>query len=97
MSFEDLSNRPFSDDQECQAASGASADPDPPDELLEEMALAAEVYERLAARGRELRFRLDPPTGRVTVGVHDASGELLYTILPSRALEIAGGEDVDDV
>jgi flagellar protein FlaG len=70
---------------------------DPPDELLEEMGLAAEVYERLAARGRELRFRLDPPTGRVTVEVRDLDGKLLYTIPPTRALEIAGGEDLDDV
>jgi uncharacterized FlaG/YvyC family protein len=69
----------------------------PPDELLEEMGLAAEVYERLAARGRELRFRLDPPTGRVTVEVHDLGGKLLYTIPPSRALDIACGEDLDEV
>ncbi len=69
----------------------------PPDELLEEMGLAAEVYERLAARGRELRFRLDPPTGRVTVEVHDLEGRLLYTIPPSIALDIAGGEDLEDV
>jgi uncharacterized FlaG/YvyC family protein len=72
-------------------------DEGPPDEVLEEMGLAAEVYHRLAASGRELRFRLDPPTGRVTVEVHDFNGRLLYRIPPSRALDIAGGEDVDDV
>ena len=73
------------------------SDDQPPDELLEEMGLAAEVYERLAARGRELRFRLDPPTGRVTIEVRDLNGTLLYTIPPTRALEIAGGEAVDQV
>jgi len=74
-----------------------SAEDGPPDELLEEMDLAAEVYQRLSARGRELRFRLDPPTGRVTVSVHDSGGNLLYTIPPSKALDIAGGEDLDEV
>jgi uncharacterized FlaG/YvyC family protein len=74
-----------------------SAKDGPPDELREEMGLAAEVYQRLAARGRELRFRLDPPTGCVTVGVYDSDGDLLYTIPPSKALEIAGGEDLDEV
>lgn len=68
-----------------------------PDEVLEEMRLAAEVYARLAARGRELRFRLDPPTGKVTVGVHDRRGRLLYTIPPLRALEVAGGDGVDAI
>lgn len=74
-----------------------SAEDGPPDQLLEEMGLAAEVYERLAVRGRELRFRLDPPTGRVSVGVHDSDGNLLYTIPPSKALDIASGEDLDEV
>lgn len=74
-----------------------SAEDVPPDELLEEMGLAAEVYQRLAARGRELRFRLDPPTGRVTVSVHDVDGNMLYTIPPSTALEIASGENLDEV
>jgi hypothetical protein len=73
------------------------ADDGPPDELLEEIGLAAEIYERLATRGREIRFQLDPPTGRITVEVHDLDGRLLYTIPPSRALEIASGEDLDDV
>ncbi len=73
------------------------ADEGPPEELLEEMGLAAEVYERLAERGREVRFQLDPTTGRVTVEVHDLDGRLLHRLPPSRALEIAGGEGLDDV
>jgi hypothetical protein len=84
-------------DEGIQRPDEGPPDEGPPEELLEEMGLAAEVYERLAARGRELRFRLDPPTGRVSVGVHDLDGKLLYTIPPSRALEIAGGEDIDEV
>jgi hypothetical protein len=79
-------------------ASGAEGPAEgPPDELLEDMGVAAEVYERLAARGRELRFRLDPPTGRITVEVRDLDGRLLYSIAPSRALDIASGEDLDEV
>lgn len=84
-------------DESESSLSGHEDEAGPPAEVLEEMGLAAEVYERLAARGRELRFRLDPPTGRVTVEVHDLEGRLLYTIPPSRALDIASGEDIDDV
>jgi hypothetical protein len=100
MSIEGFSNEqppPGEGPEQEESDVSGSAAGGPPDELLEEMGLAAEVYERLAARGRELRFRLDPPTGRVTVEVHDLDGKLLYTILPARALEIAGGEDVDEV
>lgn len=88
MSFEG-----FSEEQPLDRPSAEG----PPDDVLEEMALATWVYEQLAARGRELRFRLDPPTGRVTVDVHDSGGTLLYTILPSEALEVAGGERLDEV
>jgi hypothetical protein len=100
MSFDGFSReQPTPDERSEQEGSnvGASGAEGPPDELLEEMAVAAEVYERLAARGRELRFRLDPPTGRVTVEVRDLDGRLLYSIAPSRALDIASGEDLDEV
>ncbi len=100
MSFDGFSKeRPTPDERSEQEGSnvGASGAEGPPDELLEDMGVAAEVYERLAARGRELRFRLDPPTGRVTVEVRDLDGRLLYSIAPSRALDIASGEDLDKV
>jgi hypothetical protein len=89
VSFEDFSSE--------HGLDGPWGDGAPPDDVLEEIGLAGEVYQRLADRGRELRFWVDPSTGRITIGVHEADGTLLYTILPSRALEIAGGEDVDEV
>ncbi len=100
MSFEGSSReQPTPDESSEQEGSnvGGSGAEAPPDELLEAMGAAAEVYERLAARGRELRFRIDPSTGRVTVEVHDLDGKLLYSIPPSRALDIASGEDLDEV
>jgi hypothetical protein len=100
MSFDGSSReQPTPDERSEQEGSnvGASGAGGPPDELLEDMGVAAEVYERLAARGRELRFRLDPATGRVTVEVRDLDGRLLYSIAPSRALDIASGEDLDEV
>jgi flagellar protein FlaG len=63
----------------------------PPDEVLEAIDLAAEAYERLAASGCQLHFKLDPPTGKVTVEVHDMAGRVLFTIPGSKALDIASG------
>jgi hypothetical protein len=106
MSFEGFSRERSTEGDESESSvagrdEGAGSPPDglegPPPDVLEEMGLAAEVYERLADRGREVRFRLDPPTGRVSVEIHDLEGKMLYAIPPNRALDIASGEDIDDV
>lgn len=63
----------------------------PPTEVYEAMTVAAEAFETLAESGRSLHFRLDDPTARVIVEVHDSDGEVLFTVPPSRALDVAAG------
>lgn len=67
----------------------------PPAEAMDAIAIAMNAADALAASGREMRFQLDPPTGKVTVAVHDLKGNLLSTVSPSQALDIAGGSKLD--
>jgi hypothetical protein len=82
------------------AAAGAAVTLDtipasPPLEVMDAIAGALHASERLAASGRELRFERDPPTGKVTIAVHDLQGNLLSTVPPSKALDVADGASVD--
>ena len=67
----------------------------PPPEVHEAMAIANNVYENLKANGRGMHFRVDEATGRLIVEVHDLHGNLLFSVPPSKALAIAGGESLD--
>ena len=63
----------------------------PPD-ALEQVQTAARVVEELRSMGRELHF--EPPTephGRVVIQVRDLHGNVIRTVPPAEALEIAGG------
>jgi hypothetical protein len=62
----------------------------PPSSVLEDMHAAARVAAELRAQGRELHFE-PTGTGRVIVQVKDLDGNVIRTIPPARALEIAGG------
>ncbi len=62
-----------------------------PPELGSAIATAAQVYHDLAAAGRRLHFAIDPPTGRLTIQLQDASGNVLTTMTPSKALDVAAG------
>jgi flagellar protein FlaG len=66
----------------------------PPMSVLEDMHAAARVAEDLRAQKRELHFE---PTdnGRVIVQVRDLDGNVIRTIPPARALEIAAGSPLD--
>ncbi len=62
----------------------------PPPSVLEEMHAASRVADELRAQQRELHFEANG-SGRVTVHLRDLEGNVIRTIAPSQALEIAGG------
>jgi flagellar protein FlaG len=66
----------------------------PPPAVLEDMHAAARVVEELHAQARELHFEvLD--SGRVAVQVRDLEGNVIRTIPPAKALEVAAGAPLD--
>jgi uncharacterized FlaG/YvyC family protein len=67
----------------------------PPQEVLEQMGHAARVYDDLHARGRELRFAHDETSGRMTIEVRDTGGNVLRTLSPSEALQVAAGKPLE--
>lgn len=67
----------------------------PPPSVLEEMHVAARVFEELRAQKRELHFEATG-TGRVIVQVRDLDGNVIRTIPPARALEVAAGAPLED-
>ena len=67
----------------------------PPPEVLDAIASASDSFDRLAAVDRRLHFHIEQPAGRVTVQVHDTQGNVLGTLSPSQALEVAAGGTLD--
>ena len=66
----------------------------PPTEVLEQMHEAGRVAEELRSQQRELHFE-PSASGRVIVQVRDLDGNVIRTIPPARALEIAAGAPLD--
>ncbi len=66
----------------------------PPPELTDAIAAAAQSYDNLEAGGRRLHFAVDPPTGRLSIEVHDLTGNVLSTVTPSQVLDVAGGGEL---
>ena len=67
----------------------------PPPDLIDQVSTAARVAEDLRSMGRELHF--EPPTspgGRVVIEVRDLDGNVLRTVPPEEALDIAAGKPV---
>lgn len=67
----------------------------PPNEVLEQMHEAGRVAAELRAQQRELHFE-PTESGRVIVQVRDLDGNVIRTIPPARALEIAAGAPLED-
>jgi hypothetical protein len=65
----------------------------PPPELRAEMLAAQRAVQDMHDRGRELHF--DMAEGRLRIEMRDLDGNVLKTIPPSTALEIAGGKAVE--
>ena len=66
----------------------------PPEHLLEEMYDASKVADQLRAQQRELHFEAIG-TGRVVVQVRDLDGNVIRTIPPAAALDVASGKSLD--
>jgi hypothetical protein len=67
----------------------------PPAEVWRAMNAAAQHFEDMRARDRQLHFEKNPETGRVEVEVRDGNGDLIRVIPPSEALAAAGGGKVE--
>jgi hypothetical protein len=67
----------------------------PPPAVLEDMHTAARVFEELHAQKRELHFETTGD-GRVIVQVRDLDGNVIRTIPPAKALDVAAGDPLDD-
>jgi hypothetical protein len=65
----------------------------PPPEVLEQMARADAINNRLRASGRELSFALSADGCSLQIELRDTAGRLLRLLSPAEAIEIAGGED----
>jgi flagellar protein FlaG len=63
----------------------------PPPEVHDAVAAAASAPTRLQEDGRAMSFRIDDATGKVIVEIHDLQGNVLFTVPPSKALDIASG------
>ena len=62
-----------------------------PPELLAEMDVAAQAYDRLADAGETLRFSLHPLTGRLDITLTDLEGNPLAGVSPRTVLDVAAG------
>jgi FlaG protein len=67
----------------------------PPAEVWRAMNAAAQHFEDMRARDRQLHFEKNADTGRVEVEVRDGNGDLIRVIPPSEALAAAGGGTVE--
>jgi hypothetical protein len=67
----------------------------PPQEVLDQMAGAAQVYEHLSSQGRELRFAHDHASGRIKIEVCDRGGNVLKQLSPAQALDLAAGAPLE--
>lgn len=63
----------------------------PPAEVLDAIAVAAAVYDELAARGEEVRFEIDPGSGRVSAQLHDTSGRTIARLSAGDVIDLAAG------
>jgi uncharacterized FlaG/YvyC family protein len=62
----------------------------PPENVLEEMHAASQVADTLREQARELHFET-VGSGRVVVQVRDLDGNVIRTIPPAAALDVAAG------
>jgi uncharacterized FlaG/YvyC family protein len=67
----------------------------PPESVLDQIAAAGARYDELLSNKRELHFAHDDSTNRVVVQVRDLDGNVLRTIPPSKALDVAAGGPLD--
>jgi uncharacterized FlaG/YvyC family protein len=67
----------------------------PPPEVHDAIAVAASAYEKLQSQDRELSFQIDDRTGKLHIQVHNLRGDVLFTVPPSKALDVAAGGSLE--
>jgi hypothetical protein len=67
----------------------------PPPEVLDQIAAAGKIGEQLREVGHELRFFTPTDGGRVRIEIHDRDGNVLGTVSPAAALELAAGSPLN--
>jgi hypothetical protein len=67
----------------------------PPPEVLDQIAAAGAIVERLRASGHRLRFTAESPDGRTTIEIHDREGNAVRTLSTAEALEMAAGNPLE--
>ena len=63
----------------------------PPPEVWAEVDAAARRVDQLEAEGRELDFRLDEPSGRLSIELRDLAGTVFREVSAAEAVAIAEG------
>lgn len=63
----------------------------PPPEVLEQIAAAGAIDQRLRADGQQLRFERAMPGERTRIEIHDREGNAVRTLSTTEAVEIAAG------
>jgi hypothetical protein len=76
------------------AVNAATLPASPPPSVLEDMHAASRVVADLRAQNREIHFDA-PESGHLLVQVRDLDGNVISTIPPAKALEIAAGGPLD--
>lgn len=64
----------------------------PPPDVLDEIAGAARMHDRLTRTGREVRLDLDPVTGRLRVELLGPDGRRLARLSATDVIDMACGE-----
>jgi len=65
--------------------------PGPPEEVLQQMAHADAIHERLCERGYQIAFALSPGSSGLTIELRDSAGSLLRILSAEEAAELAAG------
>jgi hypothetical protein len=67
----------------------------PPREVLEQIAVAIGIEERLRAAGRRLRFHAAERGERMRIEFHDCDGAVVRTVSAVEAVEVAAGKPLE--
>jgi hypothetical protein len=63
----------------------------PPPQMLDEIAAAGAIHERLRASGRHMRFLAAAPGERARLEIRDDDGNLVRSVSMTEAVELAAG------
>ena len=67
----------------------------PPPDVLDQIAAAGRIEERLRQDGHQLRFSPTARGGRTTIEIHDREGNAVRTLSTAEALDLAAGKPLE--